>query len=222
MALRIQKDGKQKPWTEVEISLGLEHFYTENKRYPTSGEIDTYPYLPSARSIQRRFGGLVSLRIKLGLKGPTDFTEGEYSSKRARSIGERAMKLKKRVHRFLVESFGEVNVHREYLFTDDRRTRVDFFIYNKEGNFSVDIFYPKDRHSMVICINSKLRTYSKDLMLQHPVIFVMMNDEISEDDIQSFLNNKKKKLRSYQHVMTYPQFKVHCATKAGKVSEQVI
>jgi hypothetical protein len=44
-----------------ELRNGFEHFYQENGHYPTAPEIDRCKYLPSARQIQRNFGGLPKL-----------------------------------------------------------------------------------------------------------------------------------------------------------------
>jgi len=90
MALRIQKAGGQIPWALPELKAGLEHFYKEHGHYPTATEVDAYRYLPSARSIERSFGGLIEVRKKLGLGDNHDFRTGEHSSNRARTINKRA------------------------------------------------------------------------------------------------------------------------------------
>jgi len=200
-------------WTVKKIKDGFEKFYEAHKRYPTSVEVDEYPYLPSSRQIQRRFGGLPQLRRQLALGGPEDFTKGEYSSERARTINRRAHILEKEVYAYLVVVFGKPFVHREYFFTDDARTRTDFFIYHENGNFSVDVFYPKDRRNLILCLNSKLRTYRKIPLLQYPVIFLMMNSDLGEEDIRDILAHKKNPLSSYQNVMTFSQVKDFCKNK---------
>jgi hypothetical protein len=73
--LRTQKAGSQEPWEIEELRAGLENFNTEHGRYPTAPEIDTYPYLPSARTIERRFGGVIGLRKTLGLDTQSDLRE---------------------------------------------------------------------------------------------------------------------------------------------------
>jgi len=200
-------------WDLENIKTGLENFYNAHGRYPTSREVDCYPDLPSSRQIQRRFGGLVELRKVLNLSGPQDFTKGSYSSERARSINKRAHNLEKSIYDFLVTKFGKPFVHREYLFTDDHRARTDFFIHTKDGNFSVDVFFPKDRSNLINCLNSKMKTYGNTLMLQYPVIFLMMNDEISEEEMTAAANNKKNKLLEYQQIMNFNQLKLFCANK---------
>src|SRR3989344_6851836 len=133
MELRSQKKtngGRKRPWSVEELEVGLRHFYDAHGRYPTSSEVDVYDYLPSARSIERRFGGLVALRKKLGLGAEHDFRAGAHSSARAHLINARAHTVEQAVYTFLIQRFGKEFVHREYFFTDDHRTRADFFVYD--------------------------------------------------------------------------------------------
>ncbi len=200
-------------WTIEKIAEGFEKFNAEHGRYPTSFEIDQYPDLPSSRQIQRQYGGLPNLRGQLKLSGPQDFTKGEYSSLRAKTIGKRAHQLEKKIYDYLVEHFGVPFVHREYFFVDDRRSRTDFFIYHKNGNFSVDVFFPKDKRNLTGCLNSKMRTYSHGAMIQYPVIFLMMNEEISKEEVMEILSQKRNKLKSFQIVMTYAELVQFCKSK---------
>lgn len=211
--MRTQKGGKQKGWSFEDLKKGFEQFYKTYKRYPTAHEIDEFQYLPSARLIQRRFGGLVELRKALKLKGSDDFRTGTHSSQRAKKIAQRAHRLEKEIYDYLVGAFGIEFVHREFFFTDDKRTRTDFFIYNKNGNFAVDIFYPDNRHNLLGCLNSKMRTYSGETMLQYPVIFLQMNNDISQDELQDIINRKKNKLLKYQNLMNLEEFKKFCSKK---------
>lgn len=214
MPLRTQKKGKQNPWTLEELKLGLEHFYQENKRYPTSHEFDTFPYLPSSRQIQRTFGGLVKLREKLGLP-QTDLTTGQHSRDRARKINFRAHKIEQEVYDILKKQFRVEYVHREYFFTDDKRTRTDFFIYTKTDTFSVDVLYPSNKANLTGCLNSKMRSY-KNRLNNYEVIFLMMNKEITQEEIKKILSNKKNKLPSYQKVMDLENFRDFLKTKKSK------
>lgn len=200
----------QYKWNLENIKNGLEKFYKSNERYPTSHEVDQSPNLPSSRQIQRRFGGLVELRKVLNLSGPLDFTKGEYSSTRAKTINSRAHEKEMIIYKYLINIFGVPFVHREYFFTDDRRARTDFFVHCQNGNFSVDVFFPKDKYSLSVCLNSKMRTYGDDLMLQYPVIFLMLNDAISKEEVSRAVENKKYKLSSYQKVMGMAEFEKFC------------
>ncbi len=202
----------RKEWTIEKIKDGFKMFYDEHGRYPTSIEIDAYDKLPSSRQIQRAYGGLPALRMQLGLSGQIDYTKGEYSSKRATMIGNRAHKIEKEVYDYLVGLFGKPYVHREYFFTDDRRNRTDFYIYYDGGNFLVDVFFPKDSRCLSGCLNSKLHNYQVSTQLKHPVIFLMMNLEISNETLENILIRKKNKLSAYQKLMSYEQFKRFCSS----------
>ncbi len=219
MAKKRQKTGNQKPWTLDDLRDGVELFYKKYKHYPTTQEVDAFEFLPSSRSIQRRFGGLVELRQTLGLRGQTDYTKGAHSSARAKKINSRAHSTEKEVYDLLVARFGVEFVHREHFFTDDKRTRADFFIYHKDGAFSVDVFYPANRHNLIGCLNAKLCKYSKNLMLQYPVVFVQMNRSITPTEIENILDNKKNKLRSYQRLVCYEDFKDFCHTKQPRADK---
>lgn len=210
---RTQKVGKQTKWTLEDIKRGFELFYKEQNRYPTSQELDNFEFLPSSRSIQRRFGGLVSLRKELKLTGSSDYTKGEHSSKRAQKINERAHRVEHEVHEYLSLRFGVEFVHREFFFTDDRRTRTDFFIYCGNGNFLVDVFYPDNRHNLIGCLNSKMRIYGREDILQYPVIFLQMNKDITQEELDDIVEKKKNKLQSNQKLLCIGKFKEFCKTK---------
>lgn len=207
---RIAKVGNQKPWTLEELKNGLELFYKEHGKYPTSPEIDAFAYLPSARSIERRFGGVVALRKKLNLSGQDDLRAGAHSSERAKTINKRAHLIEQNVYEFLIKRFSKELVHREFFFTDDKRLRADFFVYNNKRNFCVDVFYPKDRRNLAGCINSKLKKYKTDEMKQYPIIFLQMNEKIDQDIIDDLIKNKKYKMPSGQSVMTWKTFQKFC------------
>ena len=218
--LRAQKLGNQKPWTEKEVMSGLKHFFDQNGRYPTAPEVDKYPYLPSARSIERRFGGLVALRKKLRLETQPDFRSGKHSSERAHKINTRAHKTEKTVYEYLKGRFGKEFVHREYFFSDDKRTRADFFVYDTGKGFCVDVFYPSDRRNLAGCLNSKLHKYNNESMGQYPVIFLQMNEKLSQNVLDQLVQNKKSSLNDRQQLMGWGTFQKFCkdrkALRVGK------
>lgn len=215
MTLRLQKSGvkKQKPWTLEEVQEGFEDFYEKNNRYPTATEIDKHPYLPSARQIERSFGGVVVIRKNLKHETQSDFRSGAHSSKRAFKINKRAHFTEKIVYDFLVKKFKKEFVHREYFFSDDKRTRADFFIYDKNGNFCVDVFYPSDKINLVGCLNSKLRKCEASHMKQYPMIFLQMNEEIPDSLLEKVTENKDKPLANNQHLMGWGTFKKFCSAR---------
>lgn len=193
--------------TKEDIKKGFEMFYKEHGRYPTVQEIDAYPHLPSSRTLQRKYGGAVPFRKELGLE-TTNFTTGKARSGKMKKILARGNESEKEVYDLLVKQFGLPFVHREYFFTDDRRVRTDFFIYCKEGNFSVDVFYPDSVPNLIGCLNSKMKTYSGSLMLEYPVIFLQMNKNITQEDTERVIKNKKNKLPPFQKLMGIEEFTV--------------
>jgi len=213
MALRKQRAGNQHPWTLEDLKDGLEVFFKQHGRYPRTHEVDDFEYLPSSRSIQRTHGGLVEVRKQLKLSGQNDYRSGAHSTERAKKINKRNHKVEQEIYNYLVNRFGKEFVHREHFFTDDRRTRADFFVYTQKSNFSIDSFYARDRHNLIGCLNSKLRKYDDNLMLQYPVIFLQMNENISENEMRSVVQNKKRKLHPYQHLMSFEQLKTFCKDK---------
>ena len=214
--IKKSKKGRQADWTLDDLKNGFEEYYKLHKHFPTAHQVDAFEFLPSSRQIQRKFGGLVQLRKDLGLEGVLDYTKGEYSSERAIKINKRAHKVEEEVYKYLVGIFGIEFVHREYFFTDDRRTRTDFFIYCKDGDFSVDVFYPDNKKNLIGCLNNKMRTYCTKLMLSYPVIFLQMNDEITSEEIEDILKRKKNKLLKYQQMMNFDTFKTFCGSKVSK------
>lgn len=204
---------KNKKWTVDKIRASFAMFYKENGHYPTVPEIDESKYLPSSRQLQRLFGGVPQLRAILNLDCPHDFTKGKYSSNRAKTINSRASNKEKEIYDLLCKRFETPFVHREYFFSDDHRARVDFFVHCKNGNFSVDVFFPRNKHNFISCLNSKMKTYGDKLMLQYPVIFLMANPEIPKNEIEKAVENKKNKLREFQKVMTLEDFNDFCETK---------
>jgi len=211
MVLRSQTSGFQKPWKLQELKAGLLRFFEEHGRYPTATEIDSYRYLPSARSIERSFGGLVALRKQLGLGQEHDFRSGSHSSKRAHLINARAHNVEREVYDFLLARFGKEFVHREYFFTDDHRTRADFFVYDSGKGFCVDVFYPNSLRNLTGCLNIKLQKYAGSAhLLPYPLIFLQMNGELSQEQLDRLLSRKERKLNSQQYLMSWDTFAAFC------------
>lgn len=104
-------------------------------------------------------------------------------------------------------------MHREYFFSDDHRTRADFFIYDKRGGFCVDVFYPSDRHNLTGCLNSKQTKYATEIMRQYPVIFLQMNADIPEEVLDQLIKNKSKPLPKGQSLMGWKMFESNCKSR---------
>ncbi len=211
MALMTRGLGKH--WKLEDIKDGLEHFYNEHGRYPTATEINSYDYLPSAKTFERGLGGLVAFRSSIKLGGQGDFRTGEHSRKRTVMITKRAHSTEQTVYEYLQAIFGKEFVHREYFFTDDKRTRADFFVYDADKGFCVDVFYPADRRNVIGCLNSKLDKYLDKYMRQYPIIYLQMNDEIEQDVLDEIIKSKKRKLPTGQYLMAWKSFEEFCKSK---------
>lgn len=194
-------------WNLNNIKYGLEDFYKLNKRYPSALEIDKHPLLPSSRQVQRKFGGLKELRRLLGLPDEDlDYTKGQKRSIMAKIIGERGKNFEKEVNDLLVKRFGEIFVHQQKPF-NNYKNRVDFFIYAQDHKFGVDVFYPKDLHSFVCCVNIKEKTY---IGLDFNMIFLSINPEINQSLINKFVSRRKN--NTPHNVMDLNEFKKYINT----------
>lgn len=199
-------------WTLERIQDGLKKFHKEHGRYPTATEFDEFPYLPRAKTIERRFGGLIELRKQLKLGQEHDLRIGAHSSNRAHMINERAHAMEKMVYDFLVKRFGREFVHREYFFTDDHRTRADFFVYDNHKGFCVDVFYPNSPRNLSGCLNIKLTKYANTAeILPYPIIFLQMNDGIDQNGLDELIKKKKRGLGRDQCLMCWGTFQSFCA-----------
>jgi len=201
-------------WPLQRIQEGLKRFHREHGRYPTATEFDTYEYLPRAKTVERRFGGLVALRKQLKLGTESDFRTGSHSSKRAHAINKRAHEQERVVYDFLVKRFGKEFVHREYFFTDDHRTRADFFVYDRAKGFCVDVFYPASLHNLTGCLNIKLTKYAGPKgLLPYPTIFLQMNEAMDQQTLNDFITRKKRGLAKDQYLMAWKGFVEFCAER---------
>lgn len=193
---------KDKIWNLQTIKLALERFKQEHNRLPTAREMDTTSYLPTSRTIQRRFGGLEHLRAELGFK-TTNFGKGESRSTLATNIQKRSMDSEQALQAILIQTFGEMFVHIEKPFGMSSKQRLDFYIYSPNGNFGVDIFAPKDLFSMVGSLNKKQITYES---FKQVIYLVVDNDEISQIQVDRLVNNKSNQLSKNFITLTKENF----------------
>lgn len=193
-------------YTTVEnLKEAFEKFLEENGHYPSSGEINSCWYLPNTKFIDRKFGGLKKLREEIGIKD-IDMRKGSVRGGVCIAINERGREYEEIIHKILCDKFGEIAVHREKIFGDQNRCRSDFFVWSGNGNFVVDVFYPRDIQSMGGCLTNKVKKYDDENMNQFPVIFLMMNNEIPKERIEIYKSRMKKKLLKNQRVMYISDF----------------
>lgn len=178
-------------WDIKKIEDGFRRFFKDHSRYPTSHEIDEYKYLPSARQIQRKFGGLPKIRSSLKLSGPNDYTKTTHGEGRAKSARRQYSNTHLDIYAMLCKKFGRKCVKTGHILSDDGRSSSDFLVNSTRGTFVADLMYSKDRYSLVGCLNSKIRTYRGSAMSQYRVVFIQMNESIDSEAINGVLARRK-------------------------------
>lgn len=183
--------------------IAIEHFATENGKYPSSTDFDASTYLPTSKTIQRKFGSIKKLREAIGFSGEdVDQRTGTQRSLKALELGINAFDLENNVYKHLLEKYKESSIHRQSPYTTLSRRSCDF----KIGDIFIDIFYPVDKHSLHGCINAKQKKLST-LNITQPVIFVVMNEDMTQDFIDNVVINKKNSIPHNIKVMSYATFK---------------
>ena len=204
---------KKELWSLERVRDGIARFHKEHGHYPSATEFDDYEHLPRAKTAERRFGGLVALRKQLKLDMDKDLRQGAHSQRRVRIITQRAHSTESEVYTYLMKRFGKEFVHREFFFHDDKRTRADFFVYDKKKGFCIDVFYPSSLRNLSGCINSKLKKYVGESMREYPVIYLQMNPSLSGKEVREHVGKKKIQMPSGQSVMCFPDFQTFCEVR---------
>ncbi len=166
-------------WSDEAIKLAVERYIAEHGSMPTSQDFDECVYLPSARQIQRRFGGLVALRKLLGY-GDMDYTKGELRKRISTDLNATGIIAEDFFEPILYERFGEPYVHVQKRYYKGTKNRYDFFVYARNLCFGVDIFTTNSKRGINKNIWHKVERYKKapnDLN----IYFVLVGDYDSED-----------------------------------------
>lgn len=203
---------KRKIWNEENIKAAFDRFEKEHGHLPTALEVDQTDYLPSSRHIQRDFGGLQKLRLRLGYKD-SHFGKGVFRTEIANKTNKRGRNAEQELESLLRNRFGEVFVHTEKMFGIGKN-RVDFYIYSPEGNFGVDVFYPDNFKTLQSNLNIKQKKYFD---FSEQLYYVVANQEINQDYLEESIRFKKNPLSSnetlvsvclflklIQNIKTYP------------------
>lgn len=147
----------QEVWNVKTVEEGLKGLHALLGRMPTATEIDAYEGLPSARQLQRRFGGVVKVRKDMGYKD-ADLSRGEHRSNIARKLNVDGLDLENRVYSLLKDRFGEICVHQQKP-TGLGKQALDFYVYTPDGRFGVDVFCAKNLSSLKTNIRQKKNNY---------------------------------------------------------------
>jgi hypothetical protein len=175
-------NGEDKIWTAERLKVAFDRYIAENGRLPTAPEVDHTDYLPSARQIQRRFGGLKALRQLLGYDD-TDFGSGKSRSAIALRGNLRAKEAERELEQELSQLFGEPYVHSEKYYGPGRN-RADFIVYTKNGIFGIDVFTTETKHDLQKNVALKVDKYL-DFPKTVQLFFVVVSKNLDEDAVEN-------------------------------------
>jgi hypothetical protein len=156
-------------------------FIKENNYEPTAIDFDNTDYLPTSRTIQRRYGGLPNFRKLIGLK-TTDFTKGKARTKKAKTAMDKCLLEETKLFQELLIKYGSNNVSSPAkLFLNNLKT-VDFKIEKDGKIYLIDVFYPNTKESFESCVNIKNKKYHTNEQSFYTVpveiILVCLNDDV--------------------------------------------
>lgn len=194
----IRSPGRR--WKFSEIRKGLEKFYVEKGRLPTALEFDVLDYLPSARQIQRKYGGLEKLRKRLGYTD-VHFGKGIHRTRIAIAVNKSGYDSERIVEIFLKKKFKELFVHVEKQFGSGK-TRLDFYVYNPTRNFGVDVISSNHFHNFVDNINHKIKRYEDFSELFYIVVF----GDFTQARIDKYVKNRKSVLPAKCKIVKFEKF----------------
>lgn len=202
--LRKALQGGTFSWSDEELVAGFKKFYEVNGHYPNAYEVDQFEYLPSSRSIQRSYGGLVVLRKRLFPDAISSYTSGEYRKKVASDMYKRAQVYEERFYDKLCTIFQEIAIH------EQKRIRPgsvasDFFVYlNPLEGVCIDTFYAKDIRSIANIVNIKLKRYAP---LKCKVLLVVISEfGLNQQMIDAQVANRSNHLPEHVSVVTEDYF----------------
>lgn len=203
--LRRNKAGNRSLWSNNELLAGFNHYYGLFGHFPSAHEIDTFEYLPSSRSIQRSYGGLVKLRSELLPAEVSNYTKGEHRSSVAKRMYKNGRAYEKDFYEFLITNFYEIAVH-EHKLVRPGDVSSDFFIYMTETTgVVIDIFFAASIINLVNVVNIKLKRY---ILIKQPTYLVIVgNDSITQDMINARVRNRQAPLPEHISIYTEIYFK---------------
>ncbi len=191
----LRTNGLKKMYTFGELRNGFLKYKLENDRFPTIHEINECSYLPSARTIERSWGGLAVIRAIVGAD-ILHYGRGQIRSDLARKLFSNSIEQETLLEKKLIEHFGEIFVHNQKRIGN---VNVDFLIYSPEITFGIDIFDHSTAASFSGSVNHKQKVYAD---FPHMVIFVPANEGLSQAQIDEILFRKKIPLSDHCRIMS--------------------
>lgn len=203
--LRVNKPGNQAMWSKEELLAGLHYFYELNGSFPTAHEIDTFKYLPSSRSIQRSYGGLVKLRSELLPSEIANYTKGSYRSQTAKRTYANGRAYERAFFEYLTSKFKEIAVH-EHKLIRPGDVSCDFFIYMDDNTgVAIDIFYADSIVNLINVVNIKIKRYR--LIQPRTYLVCVGNESITQVAIAAKTSNRQAPLPDHVFLVSEEYFK---------------
>lgn len=168
-------------WTLEVIKEGIDRFHVEQQRPPTAQDFDDVSYLPSARQIQRSFGGMSKLRAALG-QTELDYTRGGLRSEIASNAGRRGVEAEEALEIILIDYFGEPFVHTQKRYIRGGKSRYDFYVYAYNYSFGIDVFTTGRQEYIDKNIRHKIPKYAAT-STHIPIYFVLAGDTFNDLDL---------------------------------------
>lgn len=179
-------------WTLETIKHGVERYRQEHGHLPTAWDFDRCEYLPSARQIQRPYGGLEKLRDQLGLT-ELNYTKGSLRQKISFEGISRGIEAEDLLEPILMDYFGEPFVHTQKKYYKKLKNRYDFFVYHHGGRFGVDVFSTERTEYIGPNIRHKLAKYA-NIPSDVPVYFVVSSSSLLPKDVEAGKQTARKLL----------------------------
>lgn len=171
-------------WNLETIKDGIDRFTAEEGKVPTAVDFDLVDYLPSARQIQRLYGGMAGLRKTLGFE-QLDFTKGDLRKEIALKAFTEGLAAEEEFEKVLIARFGEPFVHTQKRYSEGTKNRYDFFVYAQNTYFGIDVFTTARKQYIGPNIRHKIHRYKS--VQNVPVYFIVMGTEFSDEDIKDVI-----------------------------------
>lgn len=168
-------------WDLATIKSGIDNFIVEYGKMPTSNDFSSTNSLPSARQVQRMFGGLENLRKELGYE-EQNFTKGTLRKKIAIEANTRGLDAEDAFEPILIEKFGEPYVHVQKRYYKGSKNRYDFLVYAKNHAFGIDIFTTSRSTYIVNNIRHKVIRY-KNAPKELKIYFVLIGGAYTSEEV---------------------------------------
>jgi hypothetical protein len=188
------------------LGQSFEMFKQDHGRYPNSYEIVTgnkYVF-PSAKTLDRRFGGVKKVRELLGLE-ITNYTAGEHRSKMLKeTLLPRAQESEGEFYKKLLKIVPKTSIHQQESYSFNIKVLSDFILDLPKSRIGVDVFYANSYRSMSGCVSAKERKLKR--VSDTNVFLLSVSDRVSDDDIKKYIQRRKAPLAENITIMTGEAF----------------